>query len=325
MALFKLADRFPNYRDRFLDGNDVKGMTVYADDEEKVGRIHDVLVDETGRLRYFVVDTGFWVFGKKVLLPIGRCTDGPDGDRIYANGLTKEQVEALPEYSDELVVDQGYEEQVRQVYRGPSVEQSAAVETSTAVEQPGVKGYAVTAAPTPTPPAPNKIGVPPQDKRVRTAENPFPAEVLSDYDRDPDLYGMSDERHRRLRLYEERLVAEKHREKTGDVTVTKRIETKSVEGSVPVQTEKIVIEIESTVGATRVNLPEGELNTGSVAHTDLHGDQVNVCKEVVPRQEITIRKETEEEVVNLKGQVRREHLEVQRQGDSEVEVVDKSS
>ncbi|MGB3615352.1 MAG: PRC-barrel domain-containing protein, partial [Elainellaceae cyanobacterium] len=121
MALFKIGDRFPDYQERYLDGNEIKGTPVYADvDDEKVGNVHDVLVDEEGRIRYLALNIGFWIFGKTVLLPIGRCTDPTDGDRIYANGLTKAQVENLPEYRDELVVDYDYEEQVRSVYRMPS-------------------------------------------------------------------------------------------------------------------------------------------------------------------------------------------------------------
>jgi len=118
MPLFKIEDFNPNYRKEAFDGGDVKGLDVHAGrTEEKIGSIYDVLVDQTGRFRYFVIDTGFWVFGKKVLLPVGRCRVDPDAQRLYATGIaTKEQAEKLPEYHDSMTVDYDYEERVRHVH-----------------------------------------------------------------------------------------------------------------------------------------------------------------------------------------------------------------
>ena len=130
MALFKIQDFNPNYRQEAFDGEDVKGLDIYAGrTNEKIGTIHDVLVDETGRFRYLVIDTGFWIFGKKVLLPVGRCQIDAGARRIYAMGLsTKEQAENLPEYDDTMTVDYDYEERVRGIYRSPTAEHSVPVE-----------------------------------------------------------------------------------------------------------------------------------------------------------------------------------------------------
>ncbi|MGC1247910.1 MAG: DUF2382 domain-containing protein, partial [Spirulinaceae cyanobacterium] len=119
MALYKIEDFYPTYTQDLFDGEEVKGLTVYAGlTEEKVGTIHDVLVDETGKFRYFVVDTGFWFVGKKVLLPMGRCRIDDGRQRIYATGLeNKQQSEQLPEYDDSMTVDYEYEQRVRNVYR----------------------------------------------------------------------------------------------------------------------------------------------------------------------------------------------------------------
>ncbi|MBF2062348.1 PRC-barrel domain-containing protein, partial [Fischerella thermalis] len=66
MALVKLEEFYPDYREDGSDIDDIKSFDIYAQTNEKVGSIHDILVDEhTGKFRYFVVDTGFWVFGKK--------------------------------------------------------------------------------------------------------------------------------------------------------------------------------------------------------------------------------------------------------------------
>jgi hypothetical protein len=83
MPLFKIGDFNPNYREEAFDGADVKGLDVHAGrTDEKIGSIYDVLVDETGSFRYFVIDTGFWIFGKKVLLPVGRCRVDADATHL---------------------------------------------------------------------------------------------------------------------------------------------------------------------------------------------------------------------------------------------------
>lgn len=120
MALTKIAEYNPNYKQEVFAGRDIKGYDVYAGTtNDKVGHVEDALVDETGRFRYMVIDTGFWIFGKKVLLPVGRVRIDYDNQNLYALGLTKKQVEALPEYKEDTVVDHDYEERVRKSYRSP--------------------------------------------------------------------------------------------------------------------------------------------------------------------------------------------------------------
>lgn len=123
MALMKLSDYYSDYKKDLFDGHDITNFSVYANDrddndQDKVGSIKDMLVDETdGRFRYFIVDTGFWVFGKKVLLPVGMGRLDYDKERLYISGLAKDQVENLPEFSDDLKIDHDYEERVRTSYR----------------------------------------------------------------------------------------------------------------------------------------------------------------------------------------------------------------
>jgi uncharacterized protein YrrD len=62
MALLKLADAYPNYKQEIFGGDDIKGYDVYTENEEKIGGVSDALLDETGRFRYLAIDTGFWVF-----------------------------------------------------------------------------------------------------------------------------------------------------------------------------------------------------------------------------------------------------------------------
>jgi uncharacterized protein (TIGR02271 family) len=129
MALVKLATAYPNYKQEIFGGDDIKGYDVYTENEEKVGSVYDALLDETGRFRYLVLDTGFWVFGKKVLVPVGRIQMDYDRHRVYVTGMTKEQAEALPEYNENMTVDYDYEERVRNVFRPSATGTAAATAT----------------------------------------------------------------------------------------------------------------------------------------------------------------------------------------------------
>lgn len=90
MALLKLKDFDPNYRQTIVDDGLI-GFSVYAGtNDEKIGTVKDILVDETtGKFRYLIVDLGFWIFGKKVLLPIGLSRIDFTDEHIYAKGLTQ--------------------------------------------------------------------------------------------------------------------------------------------------------------------------------------------------------------------------------------------
>lgn len=138
MPLMKLSDYYPYDSKDLFDGNDIKSFSVYANDGEgeydKVGSVKGVLVDDiTGIFRYFVIDTGFWVFGKNVLLPVGLAMLDYDKERLYVASLTKKQIEDLPEFSDDLKIDNEYEERVRSTYR-PLVASSVKLQSSQSPE-----------------------------------------------------------------------------------------------------------------------------------------------------------------------------------------------
>lgn len=129
MALIKLSDYYSDHEKDLFNGHKITNFSVYANDaddndQDKVGSVKDILLDErTGRFRYFIVDTGFWVFGKTVLLPVGLARLNYDKERLYVSGLTKDQVENLPEFNNNLQIDHDYEERVRSSY-SPLVQRS---------------------------------------------------------------------------------------------------------------------------------------------------------------------------------------------------------
>ncbi len=116
MPLYKLEQFDQKYRETF-GGDDIKALDLYTQGEVKVGLVADALVDHDGRFRYLVIDTSLDCVNKRILLPIGLSRINYSAKRVYIDGLSKQQVEDLPEYKEETIVNNEYEEKVRKVFR----------------------------------------------------------------------------------------------------------------------------------------------------------------------------------------------------------------
>lgn len=278
MTLHRIADLYPNYQQDIFGGEDIKGYSVYAGlTDEKIGTVYDALLDDSGRFRYLVIDTGFWILGKKVLLPVGRCQINYQKDCVYAIGIVnQEQAERLPKYDEQMTIDYDYEESVRSVYRTPVAE-------------------------------------------TETATTPAPVYSAADYqyDNEPDLYTADAGNDQKLKLYEERLIAEKERQKVGEVKVSKRVVTETAEASVPVQKEKIIIEFTPATGVAVAG--DTDFNETEVARLEVHEETANIRKETFARGEVTVRKEVVEDTVTAQETLRREEVDVQREGTPDVQ------
>jgi uncharacterized protein (TIGR02271 family) len=309
MPLHQLKDFYPNYRDTLADGHmgNIDSYSIYAQGEDKVGTAKDLLVDDSGRFRYIVVDTGPWIFGKNVLMPIGLAQFDHNQSRIYVNGLTKSQVENLPEYRDNMIVDEPYEERVRSQYRPIAQGRSN--------RQFLGNNYETANDPNRMNPLDNSRPLDAKARSVEGTATPAPKAGASVYDREPHLYGLSEADHQGpLRLYEERLVAQRNRAKVGEVSVGKRVETKTAEVSEPVDKERVVIERHNVKNQPAVNADKA-FNDQEVARMEVYEDQVTVGKEAFVREEVDVHKETDHETVRSREQVRREELDVKTKGD----------
>ncbi len=311
MLLYKIEDFNPNYRQEAFDGEDIKGLDVYAgNSDEKIGTIDTVLLDETGRFRYFVVDTGSWIFGKKVLLPIALSRLDLNGRRVYATGLrSKDQVENLPRYEHGMAVDYDYEEQVRGIYRTPTVEASAPVEASLPLDA-AARTYMAVETPVSTPhPVSSQPSNAAYDRDSYT------------YDREPALYQMNERDHQQLRLYEERLVADKTRRKAGEVAIGKRVETETVRLEVPVEKERVIIErITPADAGTPVN-PDTAFQQQEMARLEIYEETADIQKQPFVREEVQVRKEVEQDTVVATDTVRREQLDVKTEDDADANTI----
>lgn len=275
MALHRLRDFDPNYREHF-ENQDVIGYDLYSGDD-KIGTVDDLLVDENGQFRYFIINTGLWVFGKKVLLPVGQSRISYDDRRLYANGLSREQVENLPAYDENATVDYDYEEQVRGGYRSNVVDNMGAM-----------------AAP--------------------AAPATYDRDTYN-YDRDPALFDLNERDHQNLRLYEERLIANKARQKTGDVAVGKRVTSERTSVEVPLEKERVVIERSGVTDRSQAVAPgEATFAEGEVARMEVYEEVPDIHKEAYVREEVNVRKETQRDVVTADEEIRREELDVRTEG-----------
>jgi uncharacterized protein (TIGR02271 family) len=308
MALHKISDFDADYRDSF-EGNDIKGMSVYTQGtDEKIGSVNDVLVDDEGHLRYFIVDLGFWIFGKKVLLPVGRSRIDYATDRVYAIGMTREQAESLPEFSDRLALDYDYEENVRGVYRNSAISGTANqnLETPASLDSSPVLGADSIAAAAYQQPATTSASL---------ASTPIYNRDTYSYREEPSLYEMNEQDHQTLKLYEERLIANKQRRKTGEVTVGKHVETETARVAVPLEKERVVIERVTPANAGQaVDAGQATFREGEVARMEIYEETADVRKEAFVREEVQVKKVVDQETVEAKETIRREELDVNAPG-----------
>jgi len=98
------------YRNQTFSQRNLSGMSVEAVDGS-IGKV-DEATNDVGA-SYIVVDTGPWIFGKKVLLPAGVLRDVDfDTETVFVN-RTKDQIKNAPEYDEDQYRDTSYRETYR--------------------------------------------------------------------------------------------------------------------------------------------------------------------------------------------------------------------
>jgi len=87
---------------RFSQGvDDIRGTTVYGADDEKIGKVDDVIFDHaTMEIRYLVVDSGGWLEAGKFLIPIDQVYADAKHKDNFAVDITKQQIKSFPRYNE---------------------------------------------------------------------------------------------------------------------------------------------------------------------------------------------------------------------------------
>jgi hypothetical protein len=100
------------YSDESIGDVDLTGYSVEAAD----GKVDEASYEAGAG--HIVVDTGPWIFGKKVLLPAGLITRiDPESEAVFVRA-TKDEIKNAPEYDVDLGVDDAYRGRVGTYYAG---------------------------------------------------------------------------------------------------------------------------------------------------------------------------------------------------------------
>jgi PRC-barrel domain len=89
------------------------GCSVEATDGH-IGKVDEASYDVGAG--YLVVDTGPWIFGKKVLLPAGTISDVDlDNNKVFVD-RTKDEIKNAPQFDANRYRDAGYRTEVGNYY-----------------------------------------------------------------------------------------------------------------------------------------------------------------------------------------------------------------
>ena len=94
-------------------GVDLVGFEIEATDGG-IGKIDEATYDVGSS--YVVVDTGPWIFGKKVMLPAGVIENVDHDDEKIMVDRSKDEIKNAPEFDDSMVRDEGYRTRLGSYY-----------------------------------------------------------------------------------------------------------------------------------------------------------------------------------------------------------------
>ena len=99
--------------------NELLGYELMAKDGQ-MGNVHDFFFsDEDWTVRYLVVDTGPWIFGRKLLIDPQALLQPVWKSETFPVNLTREEVKASPDLDLARPVSRLYEEKLRKHYNWP--------------------------------------------------------------------------------------------------------------------------------------------------------------------------------------------------------------
>ena len=101
------------YREEIWVTTDLTGFKVEALDGE-IGSV-DEKTTEVGS-SFIVVDTGPWIFGKKVMLPAGVIDRVDLQDRHLFVNRTKDEIQNAPEFDETRYTDPTYRQEIGSYY-----------------------------------------------------------------------------------------------------------------------------------------------------------------------------------------------------------------
>jgi hypothetical protein len=138
------------------DAAAINGYAIEASDGT-IGTVNDLLFDDVGWfVRWLVVDTGNWLPGRKVLLPLSALGQPDQTLRRFPVKLTMQQVKDSPDVDTDLPVSRQIEEHVYDYYGWSPYWSSGFLPASNAIASPFVAPLFTSEA---TPPGPGEAAL----------------------------------------------------------------------------------------------------------------------------------------------------------------------
>jgi hypothetical protein len=94
---------------------DLSGFSVEALDGS-IGKVDEATYETGGS--YLVVDTGPWIFGRKVMIPAGVVRGIDETEKFVYVNRTKDQIKNAPEFDESSATDENFRDSLG-TYYGP--------------------------------------------------------------------------------------------------------------------------------------------------------------------------------------------------------------
>jgi ribosomal 30S subunit maturation factor RimM len=93
---------------------DLTGFEVATTDGEKIGKLHEASNDSGSA--WIVVDTGFWIFGKKRMIPAGAVESVDSDEQLVRVALSKDELKEAPDYEKAREFEESYRQEMGDYY-----------------------------------------------------------------------------------------------------------------------------------------------------------------------------------------------------------------
>lgn len=281
-------DRFTEVGDRF------EGYQVYDRDNEKIGKVDGIFVDERDDLEYVGVKMGFMGLSGSSLIPWELCRTDDDNQRIEVEA-NSEQVKDGPSFDDDQEITPDFERQVHEHY---------GMQFSNGAQERGAYGAHYSDSDTDRDDG-GEVGPGMAMGDIEDGEFRGHAEDDEGVNQRQGS-DLEDEDELRVQRSEEELVAGTREREAGSVNVRKRVHTEREQIRVPRKREEVEVD--------RVPVEEGRAAEGEIGEDEVRmpvtEEEVVVSKRPVVKEEVRIRKEVEEDEEVVEEDVRKEEIEV---------------
>lgn len=140
------------------------------------------------------------------------------------------------------------------------------------------------------------------------------------YQAQADGYGVGENSHGSIKLYEERLLPHKAREKVGEVVLGKTVTSETSRVSVSVEKERVLVKRNRHMNIEQPVTPdEAKFWEEEVARVEVYEENANIYKQAFVREEVMLEKAVEFETVTAEDVIRREELKVHQEGNAVIE------